>query len=327
MEKRLLTILILLCAFSTAAGATTINAASCQSSAIQSAISSANDGDTVMVPAGVCTWNSDVDIPSSKGIVLQGSGSSNTIINVDGNMLHVDSSLGNSPLRITGFYFKRNQGGIIIRMMGTAQNWRIDNNVFDDNGVRGPWTIETGVKDSQNDAGYNYGVIDSNQFINRNYGTSVHVSWSRGSLDSRAAGDWIWSQPAERGTAQAVYIEDNTFSNSGEYSQVMDNEYGAKVVVRYNTIHNPWISTHSGCTNHGRDPIWTEIYKNKFTDDGNAYFLPIEMRSTSGIVWGNYADSSLNVFSIGIDHERSYRTDCGGSYGDTCDGGSSFDEN
>jgi hypothetical protein len=150
-------------------------------------------------------------------------------------------------------------------------------------------------------------------------------------LDSAAAGDWIWSQPAQRGTAQAVYIEDNIFSGTGKASQVVDITWGAKYVLRYNTIHNPWISTHSGCTNGYRDPLWVEIYKNRFTDDGNRYGgSQIEMRSVSGVIWGNTSSATLGTYVSSIDHERSYRTDCNVSnskYNARCDGTRAWDEN
>jgi hypothetical protein len=125
-----------------------------------------------------------------------------------------------------------------------------------------------------------------------------------------------------------VYIEDNVFSGTQRASQVVDSQYGAKYVVRYNSIHNPWISTHSGCTNGGRHSPWTEVYGNSFTDDSNRYAgNQIEMRSTSGVIWNNRSSKALNKYIISIDHERSFRTDCAGPYGGRADGSRSFDEN
>ena len=106
----------------------------------------------------------------------------------------------------------------------------------------------------------------------------------------------------------------------------MDIRWGAKYVFRYNTVHNPWITTHSGCTNGVAEPIWVEIYKNTFTDDANRYFQPIWIRSSSGLVWGNTSSAPLNVFAIGIDFERAW-TSCGGVYGARCDGTRAWDEN
>lgn len=309
------------------ANAAVVSATGCTSAAIQAAINSAADGDVVQVPACSATWSSGVSVPNTKGITLLGAGADKTIIRT-GYSLTLNTLIGRSQVRVSGFKFIRTNTTTLIYVLGTAQNWRIDNNIFDDAGIYGPYTIETGIKGNERLDHYNFGVIDHNQFINRNYGTSVHVNWARAPLDPVASGDWIWSQPPERGTAQAVYIEDNVFTGTQEASQVVDDQYGAKIVVRYNTIHNPWIATHSGCTNNGRNPIWTEVYGNTFTDDSNRYAgSPIEMRSTSGIVWNNRAAKALINYEISIDHERSYRTDCAGPYGGRADGTRSYDEN
>ena len=58
--------------------AATISATSCSTSAVQTAINSAVDGDTVLVPAGTCSWTSGITI-RGKGIKLQGGGSGRII--------------------------------------------------------------------------------------------------------------------------------------------------------------------------------------------------------------------------------------------------------
>ena len=55
------------------AEAATIAAASCSSLHVQTAITSAAAGDTVVVPAGNCTWTSTVRI-TSKALTLRGAG-------------------------------------------------------------------------------------------------------------------------------------------------------------------------------------------------------------------------------------------------------------
>lgn len=316
-----------------ASQAAVVPAASCSAVDVQAAIDQASDGDTVQLPACANgSWSSDVTIPATKGITLQGMGAGATVI-ATGNKLWVDTSPTNAPVRIMGITFQRTGMGMRIHMLGTATDWRIDHNTFDDAGFSGAYTIEVGVKGNENLDSYNYGVIDHNAFINRNNGTSVHVSWVRwGNVqyDQVASGDRVWSQPAERGSQRMVYIEDNTFSGSpgGAASQVVDTQYGGQVVVRYNMVHNPWISTHSGCTNNGRNTPWVEIYRNTFTEDGDRYSgNAVELRSTSGVVWGNSSATDLVNFNIGVDHERSWRTDCGGAYGGQADGTRAFDEN
>ncbi len=55
----------------TAADAATFTAANCSSAAVQAAINSAADGDTVIIPNGSCTWTSGVSI-QGKGVILRG---------------------------------------------------------------------------------------------------------------------------------------------------------------------------------------------------------------------------------------------------------------
>src|SRR5262245_41144261 len=70
--------LILLSALTASPYAATLTAANCSLSAVQSAISSAVSGDTVIVPAGSASWTAQLTI--SKGIKLQGAGVGNTVI-------------------------------------------------------------------------------------------------------------------------------------------------------------------------------------------------------------------------------------------------------
>ena len=60
------------------AHAATITAPTCNQTDVQNAINAAVDGDTVMIPAGMCNWVSTLTI--NKAITLQGAGIGNTII-------------------------------------------------------------------------------------------------------------------------------------------------------------------------------------------------------------------------------------------------------
>lgn len=327
--RKLLPLAALVC-LPGAAEATTIVADSCSNAHIQAAVDASTDGDTVSVPSGSCTWVSSVTVPNTKGIILQGAGSGSTLITMGGSKLVLQTSSARQALRVTGFSFIKNSGtSWDLQITGTAQNWRIDHNIFDGGSINGGYQIRVGDANANTES-FAYGVIDHNTFTNLNFHTSIFIEWSRGVLDPDVGGDWIWSQTAQRGTAQAVYIEDNIFDDDGGVSatQKVDCRWGCKYVFRYNTVHNPWISTHSGCTNGGRDPMWQEIYNNTFTDDANRYGgSQIEMRSTSGVFFGNTFAATANKYSITVDHERSFRTDCAGTYGGQADGTRAWDEN
>lgn len=55
-----------------------VNAATCNTSDVQSAINAATEGQTVTIPAGTCTWTSGVSW-TGKGIAIQGAGSGRVI--------------------------------------------------------------------------------------------------------------------------------------------------------------------------------------------------------------------------------------------------------
>src|SRR3989338_1204497 len=77
----------------------TINAASCNQNDVQSAINGAVSGDTVLVPAGNCTWGNQVTLPAGRDIILKGAGVGKTVITVTGwRALYIASGSG-----VTGF--------------------------------------------------------------------------------------------------------------------------------------------------------------------------------------------------------------------------------
>ena len=70
---------LLALAGSGAAEAATINASSCNLSAVSLVVTSATDGDTVVIPAGTCSWSGPLSI-SNKSITLKGQGIGSTVI-------------------------------------------------------------------------------------------------------------------------------------------------------------------------------------------------------------------------------------------------------
>ena len=90
----------------------TIQAGGCSQSQVVSAINSAKDGDTVVVPAGNCTWTSTVTI-DGKSITLQGAGIDSTVI-TDG----IDSGGGAKPVLLS--WITRNTG--LSRLTGFTFN-------------------------------------------------------------------------------------------------------------------------------------------------------------------------------------------------------------
>ncbi len=110
----------LLFAPSSAAQARIINAASPSLADVRSAIASAADGDTVIVPAGTASWTSCLTI--TKGITIQGqtttdtvNGTANDQTNLVDNLVRVPGGQG---------YFNISNGARITGITWSNPNWR-----------------------------------------------------------------------------------------------------------------------------------------------------------------------------------------------------------
>lgn len=238
------------------ASAATINAASCSSTAVTSAIAAASNGDTVRVPAGTCTWSSPPSLPSSKGISLIGAGAGSTVITLTGTLDSICSP--GKPHRISGFTFQNAPSITGLMVGGACSGMRIDNNIFQN--------FSSGADAIQWDSfwqgtGWVYGVVDHNTF--------------KGSTNFRGLlliGNNSSTWPASPlGTANAVYLENNVFDftsmqNAG--AGCVDSNYTSAYVFRNNTTKNCLVTAHGVCNAHGT--ISVEIYDNTLVVNGSS---------------------------------------------------------
>lgn len=300
------------------AQAATYSASSCSDSAIQSAINSASNGDTVLVPAGNCTWTGAVVIPRTKGITLQGAGIGST--NITGGRIDLYTKMGNAPSRITGFsftwYSSVSDTTAFIRVEpgyanDGANNWRIDNNSFtytgNNYGSAGVWIYA-----------YSFGLIDNNIFRATPRGVMIEAISVN---DAVYNGDYSWSQtpdigtPARGGYPNSVYIEDNTFTDiKFEGDQAVEGQYGSRYVFRYNKLYGYHADTHAGCSMNGRNPHVAEIYHNEFYDGRLDFFRAIWLRSVgTAIVFSNIVSGNGYLVLAHISQEESCQS-CNGPY-------------
>jgi hypothetical protein len=120
----------------------------------------------------------------------------------------------------------------------------------------------------------------------------MHQSWA-----NQPYGDGSWDTPAELGTSNAVFMEDNVFTSPtpGDAWAVLDSFAGARWVFRYNKVSNGWISNHgTESTAFNRGTRSCEIYMNTLSDPHFAF--AIEFRSATGVVWSNTASGYKNRF-------------------------------
>ena len=255
-----------------------ILAASCAQADVQAAIDLAQDGDTVRVPAGECTWNAAVSI-FGKTITLQGAGSvtGGTRIIYGGSnhtLLEIDAGDKTGKMDVSGFWFV---GGDPDYWSGTAiwfsgpkrwKNLRIHHNAFEDNLQ---WTI-WGYAGTQ-------GVIDHNTFRGSAHGMQFF-------------GDGVddWASPLTLGSADFFFVEDNFFDWDDWYGATgtacMDMNNGGRIVFRYNTIRYGFWETHDKARSWLVSANAYEIYNNTFWTDTNKW-KGLDISAGTGVVWGN----------------------------------------
>jgi hypothetical protein len=114
----------------------------CDSNLIQTAVDAANDGDTIQVLPGNCTWNSWVQFSNSKGVSLICQATGGCIINTSGTAFGMNGTVSvglNTHLyRISGFTFNSSGSGFTIwfttpwqsGIHATMTQIRIDHNTF-----------------------------------------------------------------------------------------------------------------------------------------------------------------------------------------------------
>ena len=208
-------------------------------------------GDTIAIPAGTFTWTTGVAI--TKAISLQGAGVGQTIIKdgVQGNRLIQVTLAAGGLTRLTAIEFQDGgrtstaggQGGI-IHVDGNNTNgsqFRMDNCRTTD--LNGYLVFDTVI-----------GVLDHNYFKcgapNRANGSLIIYgsNWNGATL-----GDGSWAAPANYGSSQFFFAEDNTFEgNHTEVGGVTDAYAGARFVIRHNRMIG-MITFNHGTESTGRE--------------------------------------------------------------------------
>jgi hypothetical protein len=319
-----------------------VTATSCSQSDVQAAINSAVDGDTVVIPAGSCTWTRTVvvgNVDTHAGVILtlQGAGIDQTVIThaVDPNAALTYPFLSNAlsfnskdggVSRITGITWRG--GGLndpynkgMVTIVGPSSQFRVDHCKFVPNG-----TYALGFD------GYVRGVVDHNTFdvsAGHGYGMYIHHgSWN----NQGGYGDTSWASADSFGTAQAMYVEDNTFTNN--QSNVLwyfanDGWSGGRVVYRYNVYANTvW-------TNHGtetggrwRSQRQYEVYNNTFSlTNGAGVSTLVGSRGGTGVVYNNTATLTNGAFINQFADLSDYRASTAYAPWGACNGTNIWDGN
>src|SRR3990167_1497438 len=259
--------------------AATYTAATCSALDVASAISNASSGDTVIVPAGNCTWGeSGTYLSVNKAIVLKGVGQGQTNITLS----DTGGTYTNATIRISAAATVRgmtingsNAESISAFSVFIVNGWRITDIDYN-GGTSGVYFFYVGNV---------YGVIDNND-ITGGAGTAELI-FVRGPTNS-------WQTPHSIGGADNVFVEDNTFNGPG---YVCDCNSNSRCVIRYNTITGTMkIDGHGKASNNPpRGVRHMVVYNNTWTNTSN-YWTAIELRGGGGRVFNNVIESSSVIW-------------------------------
>jgi hypothetical protein len=369
-HARLLSFFLLLFspAVATLARAGTYTAASCNESDVNAVISGptnkAVDGDTIIIPAGTCTWTSSLSI--TVGLTLQGAGTPNTLPSQFGSgtlttIIKSNVSSSSPMITVTGLTFGQtvristldiepNSNVTSLRtpleFAGTCTAsgcplMRVDNIGF---GLTTPWT-ETGngaPATSMIRTDNFFGVLDHNTMPSGSNSTFANINHSA-YLGVGAFGDNSWATADSTGTGNAIFLENNLLANSID---ITDTEFGpnggaiggGRFVGRFNHI-NSITNSFGSFLGHGLDTNGrpqgmrqVEAYGNVITIAGGPGNTACISARAGGVghCWGNTINSDYSGtggFYNAVNNITTYRVVDQNSAFATCDGTSPWDTN
>lgn len=242
------------------------------SSTVQTAIGNATVGDTIQCnTAGSYDWNTrsvscngkTVAVCVNKGITLDGNGSTiaGQASGTFEGIVYVFPASGTG--RITNFIFT-GTGGVALVSGQTGKNARLDHCSFPD---------ASGTVLSTEEWPF---LVDHNTFTG-SLGETIHNygDWTNGS----------WTTDVTPGGSEMSFFEDNTITDTSASNQPswIQSYYGARVVMRHNTVYNAGLDVHGNTPPKGR---WWEVYENDIYISRN-FAKPMGLRGGSGVIFNN----------------------------------------
>src|SRR3984893_3352158 len=259
--------------------AATIQAKSVSLQDVRSAVSSAHDGDIVIVPAGTASWTQTLIV--TKSVTLRGANidaTDDVTVILDDIALAGPNNVGRiisatiSPMqsfRVSGITFRpgsptaRPGSGAAIHVNDSRSqtspctSLRIDHCHFDR-------LNQMGIRIT----GWFYGVIDHCQWDTATTGNvfTMNISAPTWGGSSNQIGNGSWADASYFGTDKFIFVEDCVFNNNANVvtSGSVDSEKGGRYVFRHNYFKNTAPGQHGTESGGYRGGRAFEVYNNTF---------------------------------------------------------------
>jgi hypothetical protein len=168
-----------------------------------------------------------------------------------------------------------------------------------------------------------YGLIDHNTFNVTATAGSIQCISIWGSSDGTDGGFTPWRRPLSLGTANAVYMEDNSFTYTAADAgteDAIDSYGGSRLVIRHNNFTNQSIGFHGTDSGNRRSLISFEIYSNAFVNNSSITLRGATIRGGTGVIFGNtYGGSRGTWYGVTLMYYRACPTLDHSTWG-LCDG-------
>jgi hypothetical protein len=281
----------------------TLTAKSVSFEDVSAAVSSAREGDTVMIPAGTASWTEQLAL--TKGITLQGQTSvqgkdPKEFVVRDGTIILDDvprtrgktsalvygSFTPSQRPRISGITFRegaittKNSAGAALYLEGTCPSVRVDHCSFYHLSRYNLWI-----------GGNLFGVMDHCWAENDQGGERFSINHDTyapaGDTNSYSNGDGSWIDGPHFGTGRAWFFEDCAFRSLGSGSHgSIDGQMGGRRVERhcyFFRTKDGFHGTESGGRHRGNRMC--EAYANVYDLQDSASTM--QLRAGTALYWGN----------------------------------------
>jgi hypothetical protein len=285
--------------------AATITATSCQRDAVNAAISSASDGDTVLIPNGSCTWTSGISTTKQIAVRAQNytptpggaSTRSVTITNNSNSPLFRFTTGNNFHVALSGIRF--NEGSTMVNHLNVQGSGSkvalISDNYFE---------VKQRNGDAETISAIYWpalgGVFWNNRFVGVPPGPGGQPN-PDGAAILIEGSPRVWNTSSTMGTRDTngtinIYFEDNSFKN---VSAVCDVDDHGRVVYRHNDFDGAWGLTHGFSSTWGGRHV--EYYDNYFhvSQEGvNLAGRYVWLRAGTGVFFNNNVAQENRGYSL-----------------------------